>query len=877
MQLNDFRHHFYTKSWVILFFIFGVYSVSNLLKNSLVVAVALALQSCGVSSGFLSAAPIDNASCSIYNITLEGGKGDKLVSTISNKGVVEFNNVNYFGKALIECSAGGKYTDEATGEEKQSPMLRAALNFVEGEKFAVTPLTEIAVRIDTNLNNVIETHNSTVANAFGLSGKSITLIIPTNIDKTDITDDDAGDYAMVLAMLSKFEDQDVSNRGSLSEIMEAFKVELIDKTLDRATAKELVIALDGLDSKFKNTNADKIGANIVGVPLLTRLANLSTKNLIIGSPVTFVFENTGGDARSCGSEPSLPNGLIVVLFGGSCKIFGTPTLLQSATMHTIKATNLKGNSTATISISVNLDIPRNLKTTKGNAAVTLTWQAVNGATGYKIYYSQNEINASNLGSASVLLTSGVSGTVSGLSSGTFYHFVVAALQGSTEGPLSNTVTTTPTGKPILTNLPSRHFILNKNIIAFMFHNTGTAASSCSSEPRLPNGLIVESNNSNGGCEIFGTPTVLQRVTTYTIKATNAIGDDTATISINVDLDTIKSLTAQSKANAAVTLTWDTVSGATKYQVYYAKQSFNGVNLSNYASLDGGSLLQNITGTSKTIANLAVGTQYYFIVTAVKGTFESGRSGETTAIPVEMLNDTGIIEGGKYQTGNNDTCTGTEISAQDCSNGRDAQAAAGTLIKIGGGKVGFDFTKLGSTGNVLSIQNATWATGDTGTESAGTKWSCVRDNVTGLVWEVKSNQGVEDSDTTDNNHTNIHHQGNVYRWGGKTAIGRENANRKGDYNNDWTGLVEGTNAENFCGNNNWRVPTIGELYSIIDLSITRPMIDNNYFPNAVVNSFWSSSPYVNSLNNAWLLEFYDGYLYNYLRSHKSYSVRLVHSK
>jgi NhaP-type Na+/H+ and K+/H+ antiporter len=34
--------------------------------------------------------------------------------------------------------------------------------------------------------------------------------------------------------------------------------------------------------------------------------------------------------------------------------------------------------------------------------------------------------------------------------------------------------------------------------------------------------------------------------------------------------------------------------------------------------------------------------------------------------------------------------------------------------------------------VLSIQNAAWIIGGTGTESAGTKWSCVRDNVTGSL-------------------------------------------------------------------------------------------------------------------------------------------------
>jgi hypothetical protein len=53
---------------------------------------------------------------------------------------------------------------------------------------------------------------------------------------------------------------------------------------------------------------------------------------------------------------------------------------------------------------------------------------------------------------------------------------------------------------------------------------------------------------------------------------------------------------------------------------------------------------------------------------------------------------------------------------------------------------FDFTKLGSTGNVLNIQNATWRAGGTGTEDAGTKWSCVKDNHTGLIWEVKTDSG-----------------------------------------------------------------------------------------------------------------------------------------
>lgn len=67
-----------------------------------------------------------------------------------------------------------------------------------------------------------------------------------------------------------------------------------------------------------------------------------------------------------------------------------------------------------------------------------------------------------------------------------------------------------------------------------------------------------------------------------------------------------------------------------------------------------------------------------------------------------LNDTGITWGGNYPNGNNLDCTGETISEQDCSFGRDAEALAGTLTKVGGGNAGFDFTKLGADGSVLAI-------------------------------------------------------------------------------------------------------------------------------------------------------------------------------
>ncbi|WP_202763172.1 DUF1566 domain-containing protein [Bathymodiolus thermophilus thioautotrophic gill symbiont] len=616
------------------------------------------------------------------------------------------------------------------------------------------------------------------------------------------------------------------------------------------------------------------GATPVSKPVLE---NLPAKHLTLGNDIeAFIFRNTESAASSCSSVPQLPSGLTMALVGGSCQISGIPNALQDATIYTVKALNLVGNSTATVSIDIALGKPRDFTATKGDTSVTLAWRAVSGATGYKIYYAQNAISASNLGSASLAQVSNVGGIIDNLINDTTYYFAVTAVKGGTESSLSAVISATPIlSKPSIANLSTKQLIFNVNIEVFAFTNTGGLVRNCSSEPSLPSGLIM--TLVDGSCQISGTPTTLQNTTTYTITATNVVGNDTATISISVNLDTPKNLTA-TKGNASVGLTWDAVSSATEYQVYYAKQSFNGISdLSNYASLDGGLLLENITSNSKTITGLAYNTEYYFVVTAVKNTFESGGSNEIIATPKGMLlNDTGMTWGGDYPLGNNTNCTGAVILEQDCSHGRDAKAIAGTLGKVGGGKAGFDFTKLGSTGNVLSIQNATWIIGGTGTESAGTKWSCVEDNHTGLIWEVKTDSGSKDSNTLDQVHTNIHHKDNRYRWGGKTALGRDSDNKEGAYDNNWTGLVDGTNAENLCGDNNWRVPTLEELHSIADLSVVSPIIDNHYFPNTVSLSFWSSLPSLYNSGLAWLLDFSSGNSGNYSRRNKFY-VRLVRSK
>ncbi len=194
-------------------------------------------------------------------------------------------------------------------------------------------------------------------------------------------------------------------------------------------------------------------------------------------------------------------------------------------------------------------------------------------------------------------------------------------------------------------------------------------------------------------------------------------------------------------------------------------------------------------------------------------------------PMVPLNDTGITWGGDYSSGNNTTCTSNIASPQDCQQGRDF-----THNDDSDGHAGFSFTKLDASGNPLA--------------ASATSWACVKDNVTGLVWEVKTDDG------------SIHDKTNNYRWGGVTHQGTN----YGIYYNDWDALVNGTNSEALCGFTDWRVPITQELMSIVDNSRYNPAIDTDYFPNTNSSFFWSASPLANDSDYAWYV-YFDGGLSN----------------
>lgn len=173
---------------------------------------------------------------------------------------------------------------------------------------------------------------------------------------------------------------------------------------------------------------------------------------------------------------------------------------------------------------------------------------------------------------------------------------------------------------------------------------------------------------------------------------------------------------------------------------------------------------------------------------------------------------------------------------------------------------FDFTKLDGSAEPLEDQGAIYTI---------TSWDCARDNVTGLVWEVKTIDGG----LRDQNHTYTWYNPDPETNGGSpgTADGGECG---GDIDCDTQSYVQAVNEQGLCGASDWRLPTRSELRTIVDYKAEFPAIDTDYFPNTVARSFWTAEPNTTYPNYAWHTDFKFGLASYYYYKSGPKAVRLV---
>ena len=207
------------------------------------------------------------------------------------------------------------------------------------------------------------------------------------------------------------------------------------------------------------------------------------------------------------------------------------------------------------------------------------------------------------------------------------------------------------------------------------------------------------------------------------------------------------------------------------------------------------------------------------------------------LPLRPLNDTGIDWCADNNTNFLD-CPVSSHPGQDGDHGRDALARQGLLEKVGAGAAGFDYTKLDANGSDLP--------------ASASNWSCVRDNHTGLIWEVK---------VDDPNH--LRHRDHTYTWYNPDSnvnggdAGTQNGGSCTGSDCDTHGFVQAVNAQGLCGANDWRIPTRMGLHSLSHQGQNSPSIDTDYFMPTTSFSFWSASPYAGDSDYAWSVHFNNG--------------------
>ncbi|MDM8539016.1 DUF1566 domain-containing protein [Desulfobacterales bacterium HSG17] len=109
-----------------------------------------------------------------------------------------------------------------------------------------------------------------------------------------------------------------------------------------------------------------------------------------------------------------------------------------------------------------------------------------------------------------------------------------------------------------------------------------------------------------------------------------------------------------------------------------------------------------------------------------------------------------------------------------------------------------------------------------------KWFMVRDNVTGLIWEVKT-----DDET-------IYDKSETYLLENIQDL-----------------FINQLNNSIFGNNNNWRLPEVKELASIVNRDIINPSINIAYFPNTESGYYWASEQFQNFAGDGWDISFENG--------------------
>ena len=118
---------------------------------------------------------------------------------------------------------------------------------------------------------------------------------------------------------------------------------------------------------------------------------------------------------------------------------------------------------------------------------------------------------------------------------------------------------------------------------------------------------------------------------------------------------------------------------------------------------------------------------------------------------------------------------------------------------------FEFIKFDASGDALPF--------------SATQWTCVKDSTSGLIWEKKHSEGLNNAEFVSN------------------------------YSNTQA-YINMMNSTNFCGYDDWRLPDKDELQGLGRTVGTDSHLNTDFFPNSHNFWYWTSSQKSADKSKAW---------------------------
>lgn len=268
--------------------------------------------------------------------------------------------------------------------------------------------------------------------------------------------------------------------------------------------------------------------------------------------------------------------------------------------------------------------PGSLILATANTQITPTWAAVSGATSYNVYYSTASGVTTTNGTKVANATSGA--PITGLTNGTTYYVAATAVNAVGESALSAEVSATPA-----VAAPTGVTVISGNAQATVSWSAAAGATSYNVYYGTVAGITKANQSKVIGATSGSAITGLANGTKYyfVVTAVNASSESVVSAEVNTTpvappppLAAPVGVTVAS-GNAQATLTWQAVTGATSYNVYY--RTTPGVTAAN------GTKITN-TSSGTPLTGLTNGTTYYFVVVTVNGGGEGAISHEVGATP-----------------------------------------------------------------------------------------------------------------------------------------------------------------------------------------------------------------------------------------------------